>query len=192
MEKFYALLDNYGIDKVDISLDNHNYSKAIGTNEWYAELDISNNNLGRYSIFIRSIDKIGKKSIKNISFIKNESGHQWNPKINDIYHYPEKPTNTSNIIIFANVTKNNPFDVKKVDLIYKNMNNTYIETMYNYGEKPIQNRHDEDPLINIANKPIFGYELGHFNSGETIIYQIIAYDYANNNIKSNETSIYIE
>ena len=69
------------------------------------------------------------------------------------------------------------------------MNNTYIETMYNHGEKPIQNRHDEDPLINIANKPIFGYELGHFNSGETIIYQIIAYDYANNNIKSNETKI---
>ena len=57
---------------------------------------------------------------------------------------------------------------------------------------PAQKGHEEDPLQNISNGPIYGYELGHFDSGETITYWIIAYDVANNSIESYEKSFTTE
>ena len=58
--------------------------------------------------------------------------------------------------------------------------------MYRYGNNPVQKRHEEDPLQNTSNGPIYGCELGHFDSSETLIYWIIAYDVANNSIESYE------
>ena len=64
--------------------------------------------------------------------------------------------------------------------------------IYRYGDNPVQKRHEEDPLQNTSNGPIYGYELGHFDSGETLTYWIIAYDVANNSIESYEKSFTVE
>ncbi|MHA1194425.1 MAG: hypothetical protein ACTSP9_19430, partial [Promethearchaeota archaeon] len=105
------------------------------------------------------------------------------------YHKPENPLNVSNVVLYANVTSSSPFDVKKVVLYCDN--NIYIIKefiMYRYGDNPIQNRHPEDPLSNETNGPIYGYGLGEFETGEIITYWIVAYDAANNNVKSEKKS----
>ena len=58
--------------------------------------------------------------------------------------------------------------------------------MYRYAENPVQSRHEEDPLKNESNDPIFGVELGQFSTDEIITYWIVAYDTANNSQTSDE------
>jgi hypothetical protein len=64
--------------------------------------------------------------------------------------------------------------------------------MYRYGQYPIQSRHEEDPLINQSNNPIFGIELGQFPTGQTITYWIVAVDTAQNTKQSDVTSFTIQ
>jgi len=58
--------------------------------------------------------------------------------------------------------------------------------MYEHANNPIQDRHEEDPLINELNDPIYGFELGQFETGQNITYWILAFDTANNLVQSNE------
>ena len=63
--------------------------------------------------------------------------------------------------------------------------------MFRYADNPVQNRHDEDPLKNQSNDPIFGLELGQFPTNTTIKYFIKAFDNANNTIATIEKSFTI-
>ena len=63
--------------------------------------------------------------------------------------------------------------------------------MYQYADNPIQERHQEDPLINNSNSPLFGYELGQFTSGTNITYWIKVIDTANNFKTSGKKSYII-
>ena len=63
--------------------------------------------------------------------------------------------------------------------------------MYRYGQYPIQSRHEEDPLRNQSNNPIFGIELGQFPTGQIITYWIVAVDTAHNTGQSDVHSFII-
>ena len=178
--------DNLGVDRVEVGLDDSRFKEAKGTENWSIEWDVSSLDLGSHTIFVRSIDKAGRISTNNITIVINESGHEWSPEIIDFHHNPESPSNTSNVIIYANVTSIGPFDVKNVVLYCDNGTRINAYGMYRYGDKPVQKRHEEDPLQNTSNGPIYGYELGHFDSSETLTYRIIAHDVANNSIESYE------
>lgn len=55
-----------------------------------------------------------------------------------------------------------------------------------YGSNPEQYRHLENPLYNISNAPIYGLELGQFETGKNITYFVETSDFANNSIKSDD------
>jgi hypothetical protein len=57
--------------------------------------------------------------------------------------------------------------------------------MYRYALYPVQSRHEEDPLRNQSNDPIFGIELGQFPTDQTITYWIVASDTAQNKKQSD-------
>ena len=122
----------------------------------------------------------------------NESGHSWGPKINSFYHQPDNPTNVSNVIIYSNVTRGSPFSIQRVVLYWDEGNLTNSGEMFRYGDNPVQERHEEDPLKNMSNEPIFGRELGQFSTDTEIIYWIEAIDTSNNKVISSKKFIEIE
>jgi hypothetical protein len=185
-------MDNVGIEKVEVAIDYGEYVEADGIEDWSIEWDIGGLALGDHFIYAKAIDLSGIEAISQVLFVKNESGHNWSPEINEFYHKPFNPTNTSNVIIYANVTKNSPFDIRRVVLYCDNGAETNMFEMYRYADNPVQNRHDEDPLYNESNYPIFGFELGQFNTGDSIIYWIEAFDSSNNYVRSNEKSFIID
>jgi hypothetical protein len=185
-------LDNFNIEKIEISVDNSEWMKANGTESWSIDYNLECLNLGDHKISARAIDSAGCIAICNISFVINESGHSWSPSINNFYHMPENPTNESNIVIYANVTKNNPFNIKSVFLIWKNKTIDGSFNMFRYADNPVQKRHEEDPLNNQTNDPIFGIELGQFPNGTKIDYFIKAIDTGNNAVFSNVKSFEIQ
>jgi len=184
--------DNLDIERVDVALDDSDFREAYGKENWSIDWDVSEFELGTHIISARAIDVTGKTSMHNISIVVNESGHEWRPQINDFYHKPEDPLNISNVILYANVTSSSHFDVKKVVLYCDDGNEINSYEIYIYGKNPVQSRHDEDPLKNESNNPIFGIELGQFSTGKTITYWIVAYDVANNSRSSYEKSFTIQ
>lgn len=183
--------DNSGIGKVEVALDDGEYEEVNGTENWFIEWDISDLALGDHIISAKAVDIFGQESLHRIFIAVNESGHDWGPLINSFYHTPENLTNISNVIIYANVTKGSPFDLKKIVLHCDNGTETNSFEMYRYADNPIQERHEEDPLQNESNDPLFGFELGQFSTGENITYWVVAYDTANNSKKSDEKSFII-
>lgn len=163
---------------------------------WYRTLvyiywNLNGLDLGDHTISARTFDAVGRTSVDEISIVINESGHCWGPQINSFYHQPEHPTNMSNVIVYANVTLGSPFSIQKVVLYWKNSVITKTEEMYRYGDNPVQERHEEDPLKNESNDPIFGFELGQFSTDENITYWIKACDTANNTKLSGKKSFVI-
>jgi hypothetical protein len=183
--------DNVGVERVEVAMDSGEYKEVNGTENWLIEWDISELELDDHIISARAVDMLGKKSVHRISIIVNESGHEWGPQINSFYHKPENPTNISNIVIYANVTKASPFDIKRVILYCDNDTEIKSYEMYRYGDNPVQGRHEEDPLFNESNEPIFGFELGQFSTGEIITYWIVSYDVADNSKQSEEKSFIV-
>jgi Big-like domain-containing protein len=183
--------DNLGVERIEVALDDSDFREAYGKENWSIDWDVGEFEIGSHIISARAIDVTGRTSVHNISIVVNESGHEWRPQINDFYHKPENPLNVSNMVVYANVTSSSPFDVKKVVLYCDDSTEINSYEMYRYGENPVQSRHDEDPLKNESNNPIFGFELGQFSTGKTIIYWIVAYDVANNSRLSCEKSFTI-
>ena len=184
--------DNCGVEKVEVAVDNSEFIEANDTESWNILWNISELGLGDHTISVEVFDLIGQKSTHKISFVLNESGHDWTPQINSFYHESENLTNISNVVVYANVTQASPFDIKSVVLYYNNGTEIKSHKMYRYGNNPAQSRHEEDPLKNESNSPIFGFELGQFSTGTNITYWIEAYDTANNLIKSLEKYFVIE
>jgi hypothetical protein len=182
--------DNVGVDHVEITLENIS-RQAYGTTTWNLSWDVTGLPLGDHTLSVKAVDTQGLVSIQTRSFVLNESGHVWGPQINTFYHVPANLTNTSNVIIYANVTVTGPFAINTIVLYCNNGTDVTSSTMYRYGDFPIQSRHEEDPLINQSNDPIFGVELGQFSTGQTITYWIVAIDTAQNKKQSDVASFTI-
>ena len=182
--------DNCGIDHVEITLNNYTVT-AGGTSTWHVLWDMTGLPLGDHLITVTAIDTQGLISTQTRTFVLNESGHTWGPQINTLSYSPASPTNTSNVIIYANVTSTGPFAIRTIILYCYNGTDTVSYEMYRYGDYPVQSRHEEDPLINQLNAPIFGVELGQFSSGQSIGFWIVAVDTAQNKIQSEGDSFTI-
>jgi hypothetical protein len=182
--------DNLGVDYVEITLDNIT-RLAGGTTTWNLSWDVTDLPLGDHNISVKAVDAQGLISIQDRSFALNESGHTWGPNIDRFYHVPANCTNISNVIIYANVTTTGPFAVKKILLYCNDGIDTTTFSLYRYGDFPIQSRHEEDPLKNQSNDPIFGIELGQFSTGQVISYWIVAMDTAQNKKQSDVASFTI-
>ena len=183
--------DDQYLDKVEVAIDNGEWLKANGSEYWFIDLDLSNYGIGDYNISSRSFDIGGRVSYDEISFVINESGHNWSPIINDFYHQPNNPTNASNIVIYANVTVGSSFSIDRVVLFFDDGAQIKAKKMFMYANNPIQDRHVEDPLKNMSNEPIFGLELGQFETNTNITYWIQAFDTANNSIISSKKNLII-
>jgi hypothetical protein len=182
--------DNVEVDHVEVRIDNDSWVTANGTTSWACSWDLSGFPLGDHMLSARAIDGQGTTTVWTSPFVINESGHPWGPQINELYHLPTNLTNTSNVIIYANVTTTSPFALNHVILHYNDYYHgmTVTTEMYRYGDYPVQGRHEEDPLRNLSNAPIYGKELGQFPAGTTISYWIVAVDTANNTKQSEVSS----
>jgi hypothetical protein len=176
--------DNQCVEKIEVSVDNGEWIEAIGTDFWFIDWNLNNYSIGEHRISARSFDIGGIVSFDEISIVLNESGHSWGPVINDFYHQPDNPSNISNNIIYANVTSDSPFSIKKVVLFWDDGNQITKNNMFLYANNPIQDRHEEDPLKNMSNDPIFGLELGQFSNNTNISYWVQAFDTADNSATS--------
>jgi len=183
--------DNVGISRVMVKFDNTTWVTANGTTSWTCSFDLSGIPLGDHTLSAKAFDGQGTTSIQTIPFVINESGHQWGPQINQLYHLPANLTNTSNVVVYANMSTTGPFALDRVILYCDDGTNTTVYDMYRYGDHPVQSRHEEDPLRNQSNPPIYGRELGQFPAGTTISYWIVAIDTAHNAKQSDVSSFTI-
>jgi hypothetical protein len=182
--------DNLGIDHIEITLNNITHT-AVGTTTWSLSWDTTGLPLGDHLLLVKARDTQGLISTQTRWIVLNESGHTWGPQINTLSYSPANPTNTSNMIIYTNVTTTGPFAIHTILLYCYNGTDTVSYEMYRYGDYPVQSRHEEDPLLNQSNAPIFGVELGQFSSGQSIGYWIVAVDTAQNRIQSEGDSFTI-
>ncbi len=184
--------DNYYIDRVEVSIDNSRWKKADGTLDWELPWDISMYDVGEHKISVRAIDKSNLYSEKKVHFIINKSGYTEGPDIISYYHTPESPSNLSNIKIYADVNSSSFFQIQKVVANWDDGSSINSKNMWEYGNYPVQERHEEDPLKHLSNEPIYGIELGQFPKGTSISYWIEVFDSANNSKKSDKQYIFIE
>jgi hypothetical protein len=182
--------DNLAVDHVEVTLNNITKA-AVGATSWNLSWDMTELPLGDHLLSVKAIDTQGLISTQTRLIVLNESGHTWGPQINTLSYHPANLTNTSNVIIYANVTTTGPFAIHTIILYCHNGTNTVSSEMYRYGDYPVQSRHAEDPLQNQSNDPIFGIELGQFSTGQTISYWIVAIDTAQNKIQSEGDSFTI-
>jgi len=187
-----SCVDASSIDHVEVRIDDSEYEQAEGTHHWSCLWDLSDVDLGDHTISVQAFDVYGNRGEATGRFVLNESGHSWHPQINEIYHLPEQVSNMSNLIIYANVTAGSPFSVKKVLLYCDNGTTVNEYTMFGYAQQPQHGRHEEDPLYNQSNAPVYGKELGQFASGSMITYWVAAYDSAQNVYVSDEKMVVVE
>jgi hypothetical protein len=182
--------DNVGIDHTEIKLDNNGWTYC-GTSPWRAVWNLSGASLGDHIISAMAVDLQGTTSTQTITFALNESGHTWGPEITQVFYSPANVTNTSNVIIFANVSTTGPFALHHVIYHFIDYYHGILghKEMYRYGDYPVQTRHEEDPLRNQSNAPLYGKELGQYPSGTTFSYWIVAVDSANNTRQSDVFSL---
>jgi len=182
--------DNVGVNRVEVSVDNSSWVTVNGTDSWTGYWDLSGFPLGDHALNAKAIDDQGLVATWTCSFVINESGHQWGPQIEELYCLPDNVTNTSNVIIYANVSTTGPYALDHVMLHYTDEYHrmTGETEMYRYGDHPVQARHEEDPLRNVSNAPLYGKELGQFPSGTIVTYWVVAVDTAHNTRTSDAFS----
>ena len=185
--------DNYKVVYVEISIDDSRWKKADGAENWSVLWGFGGYEIGEHTLSVRTYDSyyLGNSCLKTINISINESGHTWGPEIFDVYHNPINATNESNIIIYADIGTSSPFNIKKVVVYWDDKKTVENHEMYIYGNNPIQDRHEEDPLKNLSNDPIYGLELGQFPNETSVEYWIVAFDTANNRKVSGKHSFLI-
>lgn len=158
---------------------------------WTLNFNLDNIKPGIHLLKISAIDESDNIHNTSIPIVINDTENQWKPSINNISYTPEKTDNKSIIIVYTNITSD-LYPIKKV-LIHWIYNSTeHIDKMERYADNPPQERHIEDPFRNQSNQPIYGYELGVFERGETIEYWVETWDYAMNRAVSDREAITIQ
>lgn len=183
--------DNHNVKFVEVSVDGSRWKKAEGTNTWAVFWDFSVYDVGEHTISAKAYDTQGSMSVKEVTIVINESGYIWGPEILDVYHNPTSPSNRSNIILFADVETGNPFSIKQVVAYWNDDATVECHEMFNYADNPVQDRHEEDPLKNLSNEPVYGLELGQFPSGTRVAYWIVVVDSADNMRVSDKYSFVV-
>jgi hypothetical protein len=182
--------DNYQLQKVELIINENTPILLNGSEEWSYNLNMTQLEPGEYVIQAKSYDNSNLSTNTEITIIKNDSEHQWSPNINSLFITPENPTNTSSIRIFSNVTSDSLFSIRDVFLYYDNETGPINQKMFRYGDHPPQDRHIEDNIQNIPNNPIYGFEIGYFQTAENISYWIEAFDTVGNK-KTSEIKSFI-
>jgi hypothetical protein len=172
--------DDTMVVTVEAAVDDQEFFTCTGTTMWTCEVDVDELSLGDHTLTVRCDDMVDNVAYTMLSFVVNESGHSWGPHIHWVIHTPDEPFNTSNVVLLANVSKANPFTVKTVTVYVDKGGTVSSREMFCYGTCPVQPRHDEDPLCDEPNDPVFGVELGQCVSGEQVTYWVVACDSAQN------------
>jgi hypothetical protein len=184
--------DNYKLQKVELIINKNTPILLNGKEEWSYSLDVAQFNPGEHVIQVKVYDHSNLTTHNEITIIINDSEHEWHPSINSLFVTPENPTNTSTISIYSNVTSDNPFSIKKVILFCDNGTEILKKEMFRYGDFPPQERHIEDDIQNIPNNPVYGFELGNFQTAEKIFYWVEAFDTAGNTKTSEIKSFTVQ
>ena len=138
---------------------------------------------GDYKGEIIAYDEDGNFANKTIEF--TIKGVEEPPLIKSVYYTPSNPNESSDIIVYANITKT-----------FYNISNVIIQIngeekqMYEYASHPAQPRHPEDDLKNESNAPRYGIELAQLNKG-IYKFKIKAIDTAGNEAISPEYEIIV-
>ncbi len=173
-------VDPGGVVAVDVRVDNGSWCPATGAALWEVALDCGNLSLGDHLLSVRVVDIVGLVTVRSVWFAVNESGHSWGPEILSVVQGPVSPVNTSNIVMYANMSAGGPYRIGSVVLWYSVGESNSSAVMYRYGDFPVQPRHEEDPLRNESNLPVYGCELGQFPTGTVVSYWVVARDTAGN------------
>lgn len=185
-------VDNGVIDHVQVRVDNATWQIANGTSQWIVDWDGGTLSLGDHVIEAQAFDWSGLISTTTSTFAINESGHSWGPQINSLTLLPENLSNLSNVILWVNVSQGSPYQTSWVKLHSILIGKESVQDLYRYGDFPVQTRHEEDPLRNESNLPVWGCELGQFPAETTVIYWIVARDSAGNTAASEPRTFTIE
>ncbi|RLF25654.1 MAG: hypothetical protein DRN01_06120 [Thermoplasmata archaeon] len=180
--------DNVGVKLVEVSIDGGGWRVADGTVNWSVYWDVNGLEPGDHVAVAKAVDRNGREFFDEINLVVNESGHSWGPKVNLLYHLPQNPVNSSNIVVYANVTEEGPFSIQRVVLFWDDSEEVGSREMYRYGCDPVQSRHEEDPLKNTSNSPLFGLEFGQLQLGTNVTYWVLAFDTARNVKESGKQS----
>jgi hypothetical protein len=184
--------DNYKLQKVELIINENSPLLLDGKEEWSHRIDMAQLNPGEHVIQVKAYDHSGLTTHKEITIIRNDLEHEWTPTINSLFQTPKNPTNTSTIRIYSNITSDSPFSIKHVLVYYDNGTGPIKQDMFRYGDHPPQERHIEDNIQNIPNAPIYGVEIGRFQTTENIFYWVEAFDTAGNTKQSEIKSFIIQ
>ncbi len=181
--------DNYEIKRVEACLDGKDIEISLDGTVWSIKIDLKDLDPGDHHLEIKATDVSGLTTSKPVSFsVINDS--VTGPRIINLYHHPSQPTSKDNIIIYANISSEG-FEIKDVWL-YLEMGEKIIKRrMFRYASFPVQERHEEDPLADLPNNPLFGAELGEFPSNSSITYWIEVTNSADLSTSSDKVTIRI-
>jgi hypothetical protein len=172
--------DAGGISRVEARVDNESWVLASDLEDWSVPLNCSSLELGDHRLQVRAVDESNLVYVQSVMLVVIEDGHSWGPVINSVVQLPASPVNTSNIVIYANVSMGSPYDITGAILWYDNGSGFTPVLMFRYADFPVQPRHEEDLLQNESNLPVWGCELGQFPAGTTITYSVSAGDTGGN------------
>jgi len=184
--------DKSWVESVEISIDRGPYQPVQGLYEWTASLNVSNLSAGEHRFTLQATDHAGNSETASQTFIivgENNS----DLSINEFFLNTQNITNTTHIIVYANCTAAN-HTITSVELWYhKNGTSSWHrEQMFCYANHPVQERHEEDPLFNQTNGPIYGFELGVFETDENISLYVKAKDSSGAEITSEILNFTVE
>ncbi|MBU1941850.1 MAG: hypothetical protein KKC68_08760, partial [Candidatus Thermoplasmatota archaeon] len=147
--------DNVLVESLTLFLDQGDPQPVIinGTH-WTYNLDLSLVSVGDHQFTLNARDLQGLMSSCTQIFVKNETGQSWGPQINWVDHQPAVNISaTSNVIVYTNITATSPFRIDHVFIHVDNGSESWIASMFRYGDYPEQSRHPEDPRQNESNEP---------------------------------------
>jgi hypothetical protein len=184
--------DNYKVSTVELACDRGPFYPVQGLEQWWYSLDITSLSAGDHLLTVRAIDGEGLSTLQQVSFVINASiSEDMLPQVQSLIHLPREPINTSMIWIYANVTCKGPFLLETVELYYDEGGGLSHSQMYPYANYPVQPRHEEDPLKNESNAPVFGFMLGEYPTNQTITYWIVARDTGGHTTTSEKQTIVV-
>ena len=172
------------VESVEISIDRGPYRPVEGLNSWTASEDVSNLSCGEHRFSIQAKDLSGNIQTVMQTFVI-ASDNTSDLTINEIHLNTATITNTTNVIVYANCSSTQ-HSITHISVWY-HINDTAAwisEEMYRYADFPPQGRHEEDPLNNQTNTPIYGLELGLFKKNEHVSFYIAVKDSSGTEIES--------
>jgi len=183
--------DNADIREVIGYIDGKRVNVTLNESIWSLRINLHNLEIGEHFLKAVAIDTSNLTCCKGIRFSVINNSYVEKPEILHLYHLPTQPTESDNIVIYADINSSK-FNITKVVLHVESNNTNITKEMFRYGISPVQERHSEDPLANISNAPIYGAELGEFPANTTLTYWIEVFNSANFSSVSGKRTILVD